>query len=148
LTNKEALVVTGQLFMDAVHTHQAELIPLDSEHNAIFQCLPQEGVQHGGVSQLWLTASGGPFRNFTAQQLATVTPAMAVKHPNWSMGQKISVDSASLMNKGLELIEACWLFAVPHEKVEVLVHSESVVHFKIIKTSCRVYLCVTIHTLV
>ncbi|HLR17628.1 MAG TPA: 1-deoxy-D-xylulose-5-phosphate reductoisomerase [Alcanivoracaceae bacterium] len=128
LANKEALVVTGQLFMDAVHTHQAELIPLDSEHNAIFQCLPQEGVQHGGVSQLWLTASGGPFRNFTAQQLATVTPAMAVKHPNWSMGQKISVDSASLMNKGLELIEACWLFDVPHEQVTVVVHPESVVH--------------------
>lgn len=128
LANKEALVVTGQLFMDAVHKHGAELIPLDSEHNAIFQCLPEGGVQQGGVSHLWLTASGGPFRGFSAAQLAAVTPAMAVKHPNWSMGQKISVDSASLMNKGLELIEACWLFAVPHEQVEVLVHPESVVH--------------------
>lgn len=128
LANKEALVVTGQLFMDAVCEHGAELIPLDSEHNAIFQCLPKNGVQQGGVSHLWLTASGGPFRGFSAEQLATVTPAMAVKHPNWSMGQKISVDSASLMNKGLELIEACWLFAVPHEQVEVLVHPESVVH--------------------
>lgn len=128
LANKEALVVTGQLFMDAVHEHGAELVPLDSEHNAIFQCLPEGGVQQGGVSHLWLTASGGPFRGYSAQQLAQVTPAMAVKHPNWSMGQKISVDSASLMNKGLELIEACWLFGVTHEQINVVVHPESVVH--------------------
>ena len=127
LANKEALVVAGQLFMDAVVQHQAELIPLDSEHNAIFQCLPRHGVD-AGVNKLWLTASGGPFRGFSAEQLAQVTPAMALKHPNWSMGQKISVDSASLMNKGLELIEACWLFGVPQHQVEVLVHPESVVH--------------------
>lgn len=127
LANKEALVVAGQLFMDAVAHHQAELIPLDSEHNAIFQCLPRQGVDTG-VNKLWLTASGGPFRGFNAEQLAHVTPAMALKHPNWSMGQKISVDSASLMNKGLELIEACWLFGVPESQVEVLVHPESVVH--------------------
>jgi len=127
LANKEALVVAGQLFMDAVKRHKAELIPLDSEHNAIFQCLPQEGVGPG-VSKLWLTASGGPFRGYSGEQLAKVTPAMALKHPNWSMGQKISVDSASLMNKGLELIEACWLFGVPEDRVEVLVHPESVVH--------------------
>lgn len=127
LANKEALVVAGQLFMDAVAQHQAELIPLDSEHNAIFQCLPPQGID-AGVNKLWLTASGGPFRGFSAEQLARVTPAMALKHPNWSMGQKISVDSASLMNKGLELIEACWLFGVPESQVEVLVHPESVVH--------------------
>lgn len=127
LANKEALVVAGQLFMDAVAHHQAELIPLDSEHNAIFQCLPPQGVD-AGVNKLWLTASGGPFRGFSAEQLSQVTPAMALKHPNWSMGQKISVDSASLMNKGLELIEACWLFDVPESQVEVLVHPESVVH--------------------
>lgn len=127
LANKEALVVAGQLLMDAAVRYQAELIPLDSEHNAIFQCLPQ-GAMDKGVNKLWLTASGGPFRGFSASELAQVTPAMAVKHPNWSMGKKISVDSASLMNKGLELIEACWLFDVPESQIEVLVHPESVVH--------------------
>ena len=127
LANKEALVVTGSLFMDAVKRHGATLLPLDSEHNAIFQCLPEGGVDVG-VERLLLTASGGPFRTFTAQQLAQVTPAMAVKHPNWDMGPKISVDSATLMNKGLEFIEACWLFDVAPEQIEVVVHPQSVVH--------------------
>ncbi|MGB1464714.1 MAG: 1-deoxy-D-xylulose-5-phosphate reductoisomerase [Alcanivorax nanhaiticus] len=127
LANKEALVVTGSLFMDAVRDSGATLLPLDSEHNAIFQCLPPEGV-NAGVERLLLTASGGPFREFSAEQLKQVTPAQAVKHPNWDMGPKISVDSATLMNKGLEFIEACWLFDVPPAKIEVVVHPQSVVH--------------------
>ncbi len=127
LANKEALVVTGALFMDAVRDSGATLLPLDSEHNAIFQCLPQEGV-NAGVERLLLTASGGPFREFTAEQLQAVTPAQAVKHPNWDMGPKISVDSATLMNKGLEFIEACWLFGVSPSQIEVVVHPQSVVH--------------------
>ena len=127
LANKEALVVTGSLFMDAVKRHGATLLPLDSEHNAIFQCLPAEGV-NAGVERLLLTASGGPFREFSAAELAAVTPAQAVKHPNWDMGPKISVDSATLMNKGLEFIEACWLFDVSPEMVDVVVHPQSVVH--------------------
>ncbi len=127
LANKEALVVTGALFMDAVRDSGATLLPLDSEHNAIFQCLPAEGV-NAGVERLLLTASGGPFREFSPKQLQAVTPAQAVKHPNWDMGPKISVDSATLMNKGLEFIEACWLFDVPPERIEVVVHPESVVH--------------------
>ncbi len=127
LANKEALVVTGALFMDAVRDSGATLLPLDSEHNAIFQCLPVEGV-NAGVERLLLTASGGPFREFSPEQLQAVTPAQAVKHPNWDMGPKISVDSATLMNKGLEFIEACWLFDVPPERIEVVVHPESVVH--------------------
>nr|WP_202560372.1 1-deoxy-D-xylulose-5-phosphate reductoisomerase [Alcanivorax sp. DP30] len=127
LANKEALVVTGALFMDAVHESGATLLPLDSEHNAIFQCLPPEGV-NAGVEQLLLTASGGPFREFTSAQLEQVTPAQAVKHPNWDMGPKISVDSATLMNKGLEFIEACWLFDVAPSQIDVVVHPQSVVH--------------------
>ncbi|KGD65651.1 1-deoxy-D-xylulose 5-phosphate reductoisomerase [Alcanivorax nanhaiticus] len=127
LANKEALVVTGALFMDAVRDSGATLLPLDSEHNAIFQCLPPEGV-NAGVERLLLTASGGPFREFSAEQLKQVTPAQAVKHPNWDMGPKISVDSATLMNKGLEFIEACWLFDVPPAKIDVVVHPQSVVH--------------------
>jgi 1-deoxy-D-xylulose-5-phosphate reductoisomerase len=133
LANKEALVVTGQLFMDAVRAHGATLIPVDSEHNAIFQCLPLE-VQQGaplaqaGVSRLILTASGGPFREASPEQLRAVTPEQAVRHPNWDMGPKISVDSATLMNKGLELIEACWLFGVMPELIDVVVHPQSVVH--------------------
>lgn len=127
LANKEALVVTGSLFMDAVKRHGATLLPLDSEHNAIFQCLPQEGV-NAGVERLLLTASGGPFREFSAAELAAVTPAQAVKHPNWDMGPKISVDSATLMNKGLEFIEACWLFDVSPDMIDVVVHPQSVVH--------------------
>jgi len=134
LANKEALVVTGRLFMEAVHAHGATLIPVDSEHNAIFQCLP-EAVQRGeqslddaGVGRLLLTASGGPFRQADRDRLPLVTPEQAVCHPNWDMGPKISVDSATLMNKGLELIEACWLFQVTPERIEVVVHPQSVVH--------------------
>jgi len=131
LANKEALVMSGALFMQAVREHGATLLPIDSEHNAIFQCLPADhasGLARGGVEKLVLTASGGPFREWTAEQLRTVTPAQAVKHPNWSMGRKISVDSATLMNKGLEFIEACWLFDARPEQVEVLVHPQSVIH--------------------
>ncbi|MCC1495550.1 1-deoxy-D-xylulose-5-phosphate reductoisomerase [Alcanivorax sp. 1008] len=128
LANKEALVVTGQLFMDAVRQHGAELIPLDSEHNAIFQCLPEAGRSLRGVRRLLLTASGGPFRNHSEEQLATVTVAEALNHPNWDMGPKISVDSATLMNKGLELIEASWLFAMDESLIDVVVHPQSVVH--------------------
>ncbi|MBU2862411.1 1-deoxy-D-xylulose-5-phosphate reductoisomerase [Reinekea forsetii] len=127
LANKESLVVAGALLMDAVRDNDAQLLPIDSEHNAIFQCLPPLGGD-AGVESILLTASGGPFRNFSLEQLAGVTPEQAVAHPNWSMGQKISVDSASLMNKGLELIEACWLFNVPPSKVEVVVHPQSVIH--------------------
>jgi len=132
LANKEALVMSGEIFMDTIANNGAQLLPIDSEHNAIFQSLPvgydkkPEFKQH--VRKILLTASGGPFRGWSKQQLQNVTPAQAVKHPNWSMGQKISVDSASLMNKGLELIEACWLFDVKPEQIEVVVHPESVVH--------------------
>ncbi len=131
LANKEALVMSGALFMRAVRDHGATLLPIDSEHNAIFQCLPLDharGLRPVGVEKLILTASGGPFREWTTEQLRTVTPAQAVKHPNWSMGQKISVDSATLMNKGLEFIEACWLFDARPDQVEVLVHPQSVIH--------------------
>lgn len=135
LANKEALVMSGQLFMDAVEASGAELLPIDSEHNAIFQCLPELGTHFGadslpdrGVRQILLTASGGPFRTFSADALKQVTPEQAVAHPNWSMGQKISVDSATLMNKGLELIEACWLFAVQPQQVQVVVHPQSIIH--------------------
>lgn len=128
LANKEALVVTGKLFMDAVRQHGAELIPLDSEHNAIFQCLPEAGRSLLGVRRLLLTASGGPFRSHSAESLRQVTVAEALKHPNWEMGPKISVDSATLMNKGLELIEASWLFALDESRIDVVVHPQSVVH--------------------
>lgn len=128
LANKEALVVTGPLFMEAVRRHGAELIPLDSEHNAIFQCLPQAGRSLAGVRRLVLTASGGPFRGYRAEALSRVTVAEALKHPNWEMGPKISVDSATLMNKGLELIEASWLFAMDESRIDVVVHPQSVVH--------------------
>lgn len=131
LANKESLVTAGNLFMKEVAAAGAELLPIDSEHNAIFQCLP--ATYRGqpatcGVKKILLTASGGPFRETPIEQLATVTPAQAVAHPNWSMGRKISVDSASLMNKGLELIEACWLFNVSPSFVEVVIHPESVIH--------------------
>ena len=130
LANKEALVMSGALFMQAVRRHAATLLPIDSEHNAIFQCLPERAgsLEQLGVRRILLTASGGPFREFTLEQMASVTPAQACAHPNWSMGQKISVDSASMMNKGLELIEACWLFDVPPAQVEVVVHPQSVIH--------------------
>lgn len=131
LANKEALVMSGKLFMDAVAASGAELLPIDSEHNAIFQCLPAEKVRDpegAGITRILLTASGGPFREHSAESLRSVTPAQACAHPNWSMGQKISVDSATLMNKGLELIEACWLFNTTPGQIEVHVHPESIIH--------------------
>jgi 1-deoxy-D-xylulose-5-phosphate reductoisomerase len=131
LANKEALVVSGQLFMDAVACSGAELLPIDSEHNAIFQALPRDctgGLDVAGVRALWLTASGGPFREWPAAALADVTPEQACAHPNWVMGRKISVDSATLMNKGLEVIEAHWLFAAPPERIRVVVHPQSIIH--------------------
>lgn len=132
LANKEALVMSGALFMDAVKTHQAVLLPIDSEHNAIFQCLPANFAKRSfaeqGIEKLLLTASGGPFRGWSKEALQAVTPTQAVAHPNWSMGQKISVDSATLMNKGLELIEACWLFNVQPQQIEVVVHPQSIIH--------------------
>lgn len=131
LANKEALVMSGALFMQAVRRSGAVLLPIDSEHNAIFQCLPGDyarGLQQVGVRRILLTASGGPFREMPLDELHAVTPEQACAHPNWSMGRKISVDSASMMNKGLELIEACWLFDATAEQVEVLVHPQSVIH--------------------
>lgn len=131
LANKEALVVTGKIFMDAIEASGAELLPLDSEHNAIFQCMPNHSKSdqsNAGVTRLILTASGGPFRTFDKAALMNVTPEQAVRHPNWDMGPKISVDSATLMNKGLELIEASWLFAMPSEQIDVVVHPQSVIH--------------------
>ncbi len=131
LANKEALVMSGALFMRAVREYGAQLLPIDSEHNAIFQCLPcnyAEGLAPVGVRRILLTASGGPFRNSSYAELERVTPAQACAHPNWSMGQKISVDSATMMNKGLELIEACWLFAARPDQVEVVIHPQSVIH--------------------
>ncbi|MBT8634814.1 1-deoxy-D-xylulose-5-phosphate reductoisomerase [Polynucleobacter paneuropaeus] len=132
LANKEALVMSGNLFMDAVRQGGGELLPIDSEHNAIFQCLPvhysKNPSQHHGVEELWLTASGGPFRNTPIAELSKVTPEQACAHPNWVMGRKISVDSATMMNKGLEVIEAYWLFGLPIEKIQVLIHPQSVVH--------------------
>ena len=131
LANKEALVMTGRLFMDAVRKHGTELLPIDSEHNAVFQCMPGDyrpGQWPRGVRRILLTASGGPFRGWPQERLAEVTPAEACAHPNWSMGRKISVDSATMMNKGLEVIEACWLFDTGPERVEVVVHPQSVIH--------------------
>jgi 1-deoxy-D-xylulose-5-phosphate reductoisomerase len=131
LANKEALVMSGRLLMDAVRRSGAELLPIDSEHNAVFQCLPrlpQGGLQAAGVSRILLTASGGPFRSRDPASLAAVTPEEACAHPNWSMGRKISVDSATMMNKGLEVIEACWLFDASPEQVDVVVHPQSVIH--------------------
>ncbi|MCC4263604.1 1-deoxy-D-xylulose-5-phosphate reductoisomerase [Oceanimonas baumannii] len=136
LANKEALVMSGELFIEAVHRSGAELLPVDSEHNAIFQCLP-DGLQHqigrgnlsgAGISKILLTGSGGPFRYSPVEELAAVTPAQAINHPNWSMGPKISVDSATMMNKGLEYIEARWLFNAAPSQIEVLVHPQSVIH--------------------
>ncbi|MEX3955593.1 1-deoxy-D-xylulose-5-phosphate reductoisomerase [Trinickia sp. EG282A] len=133
LANKEALVMSGAIFMDAVHDHGATLLPVDSEHNAIFQCLPREVASggaplHGGVAKIILTASGGPFRTRDPATLTDVTPDEACKHPNWVMGRKISVDSATMMNKGLEVIEAHWLFDLPGERIDVLIHPQSVIH--------------------
>ncbi len=131
LANKESLVVAGHLFMEAVAAGGAELLPIDSEHNAIFQCMPagfRDGLTDSGVTRILLTASGGPFRAWPIEKLEQVTPAQACAHPNWDMGRKISVDSATMMNKGLELIEACWLFGTDPEHIQVMIHPQSVVH--------------------
>jgi len=137
LANKEALVMAGDIFMSAIASSGAELLPIDSEHNAIYQCLPDANTSNGGsrgryssmgVKEILLTASGGPFRNHSLDQLKNVTPEQACAHPNWVMGRKISVDSATMMNKGLEVIEAHHLFGVPAEQIKVLIHPQSVVH--------------------
>ena len=131
LANKEVLVMAGELFMHAVREQGAVLLPVDSEHNAIFQSLPADfsrGLSECGVRRILLTASGGPFRRTPLAYLASVTPEAACAHPNWVMGRKISVDSASMMNKGLEVIEAHWLFACPPEQIQVVVHPQSVIH--------------------
>jgi len=131
LANKEALVMSGQLFMDAVAEHGATLLPIDSEHNAIFQCLPHDFKRcpaQQGIAKILLTASGGPFLNRSLDSLHDVTPEQAIAHPNWVMGKKISIDSATMMNKGLEVIEAHWLFGTPVEQIEVVIHPQSVIH--------------------
>lgn len=134
LANKESLVMAGALFMDAVRRSGAVLLPIDSEHNAIFQCLPKHqptelgSLKKAGINKILLTGSGGPFRTLALNEFAGVTVEQACAHPNWSMGQKISVDSATMMNKGLELIEACWLFDCAPEAVDIVVHPQSVVH--------------------
>jgi len=127
LANKEAIVMAGPVFLDAVKQGGARVLPIDSEHNAVFQCLPADGSR-GGVSRVVLTASGGPFRMLPIEQMARVSPEQAVAHPNWSMGRKISVDSATMMNKGLELIEAHFLFEMPPERLDVVIHPQSIVH--------------------
>ena len=131
LANKEALVMAGPVFVDAVQRHRVTVLPIDSEHNAVFQSLPQgfaRGLVGSGVRKILLTASGGPFRKADPQRLATVTPEQACAHPNWVMGRKISVDSATMMNKGLEVIEAHFLFGVPASQIEVVIHPQSVIH--------------------
>jgi 1-deoxy-D-xylulose-5-phosphate reductoisomerase len=129
LANKEALVMSGQILMDAIALSGSELLPIDSEHNAIFQCLPpskQNNTQE--IEELLLTASGGPFLHRPMDTLSKVTPEEACAHPNWVMGRKISVDSSTMMNKGLELIEAMWLFQMPQEKIQIVIHPQSVIH--------------------
>ncbi|MCL2075994.1 MAG: 1-deoxy-D-xylulose-5-phosphate reductoisomerase [Betaproteobacteria bacterium] len=131
LANKEVLVMAGALFIQTAKEHDAKILPVDSEHNAIFQALPLDfsgNLAAAGVRKLWLTASGGPFLDLPLAELAKVTPEQAIKHPNWTMGKKISVDSASMMNKGLEVIEAHWLFNAPPEQIGVVVHPQSIVH--------------------
>lgn len=133
LANKEALVMSGHLFMREVEANGAVLLPVDSEHNAIWQCLPvgenqQYHFQNKGIRRIILTASGGPFRDMALSELEHVTPEQAVAHPNWSMGQKISVDSATMMNKGLEVIEAHWLFGLSNDQIDVLLHRQSIIH--------------------
>lgn len=131
LANKESLVMSGKLLMDAISSSDGELLPIDSEHNAIFQCLPKglDGrVSSQGVDSILLTASGGPFRKTPARDLESVTPEQACAHPNWVMGKKISVDSATMMNKGLEIVEACWLFNTSPENIKVVVHPQSIIH--------------------
>ncbi|WP_455223109.1 1-deoxy-D-xylulose-5-phosphate reductoisomerase [Kaarinaea lacus] len=131
LANKEALVMSGQIFIDEVKNNGAQLLPIDSEHNAIFQCMPtgfENGLSGVGVRRILLTASGGPFRDLPLEKLSDVTPEQACAHPNWVMGRKISVDSATMMNKGLEVIEACWLFATTPDFIQVVLHPQSVIH--------------------
>ena len=141
LANKETLVMAGHLFMQEVSMHHAQLLPIDSEHNAIFQCFAddyqqdlsvnahnEQGPKQRGITKILLTGSGGPFRETPLDQFDAITPEQAIAHPNWSMGPKISVDSATMMNKGLELIEACWLFNVPHQDVEIVLHKQSIIH--------------------
>ena len=131
LANKESLVMAGALFMAEVANHGAELIPVDSEHNAIFQCLPMgasAGLAEKGVTKILLTGSGGPFRDLPLKDFEQITPQQAIAHPNWDMGPKISVDSATMMNKGLELIEACWLFGMDEANVEIVLHKQSIIH--------------------
>ncbi|WP_439238559.1 1-deoxy-D-xylulose-5-phosphate reductoisomerase [Lonepinella sp. BR2919] len=136
LANKESLVTCGQIFIDAVKKHHAQLLPVDSEHNAIFQSLPPEAqqkigfcpLQELGISKIVLTGSGGPFRYTDLREFESITPAQAVAHPNWSMGKKISVDSATMMNKGLEYIEARWLFNASADEMEVIIHPQSIIH--------------------
>ncbi len=131
LANKESLVMSGKLFMDQVRDNDATLLPIDSEHNAIFQCMSDDyaqGLDKIGVNKILLTGSGGPFRELPMAEFSKVTPEQAIAHPNWSMGKKISVDSATMMNKGLELIEACWLFATDLSKIKVVLHPQSIVH--------------------
>ena len=131
LANKEALVMSGAIFMEAVAESGAQLLPIDSEHNAIFQCMPagyQSGMQAKQARRILLTASGGPFREMPLEKLVDVSPAQAVAHPNWDMGRKISVDSATMMNKGLEMIEACILFAMTPDQIQVVIHPQSVIH--------------------
>ncbi|HEY8464366.1 MAG TPA: 1-deoxy-D-xylulose-5-phosphate reductoisomerase, partial [Bacillota bacterium] len=126
LANKETLVAAGSLIMSAAARHGVKIIPVDSEHSAIFQCL--EGKKREDVERLVLTASGGPFRTYTPEQLETVTLEQALQHPNWQMGSKITIDSATMFNKGLEIIEAHWLFGMPFEQITPVIHSESIVH--------------------
>src|SRR5690606_27232442 len=126
LANKETLVVAGELIRELVKEHQVNIYPVDSEHSAIFQCLT--GEYANPIEKIYLTASGGPFRGWTTEQLKAITPAQALKHPNWSMGAKITIDSASLMNKGLEVIEAKWLFDLQPEQIDVIVHPQSIIH--------------------
>jgi 1-deoxy-D-xylulose-5-phosphate reductoisomerase len=131
IANKEPLVMCGDLILERARASRAVILPVDSEHNAIFQCMPRDynsGNIPPGVSKILLTGSGGPFRNYTKEKMKFVTPEQACNHPNWSMGPKISVDSATMMNKGLELIEACHLFGTAHEKIEIVVHPQSIVH--------------------
>jgi len=131
LANKESLVMAGSLFMAEIARHGAELIPVDSEHNAVFQCLPMgysAGLNEKGVTKILLTGSGGPFRELPLVNFDQITPQQAIAHPNWDMGPKISVDSATMMNKGLELIEACWLFGIDEADVEILLHKQSIIH--------------------
>jgi 1-deoxy-D-xylulose-5-phosphate reductoisomerase len=128
LANKESLVMAGSLFMDAVAASGAQLLPIDSEHNAIFQCLPHQTQSQRDVRKILLTGSGGPLRTWSASDIRSATPKQACAHPNWSMGQKISVDSASLMNKGLEFIEAKWLFNVAPKLIDVIIHPQSIIH--------------------